>query len=363
MKKISICTVCMNRLSYLSQTLPVNIAENMDFPNLEFVVLNYNSKDDMDDWIKINMGRHIESGLLKYYKTNEPEYFSLAHSKNMATKLATGDIICNLDADNYGGLDYIKWVAGCFAAHGPDIIITTIRKDAIPYRDQGGKLCFSKKLFNAVNGYDESLIGYGMDDVDLANRIENAGCKRLFIEEEKFLQYIGHSDQERVVNYQYPNNLKSIYVCISESFDDRQKVLYLFKDNSAAEMDYIFNESIKSNLVTTFVGWTVEPDGHRKAFFNQTGNKLVLSFPDHPAVPYHAEDGILTPLGAGTGLIWKEITKKENMYDMFLMGYNECLNRLRYAENDRQDTIINEKGWGQGTVYLNFNTADPLPVL
>ena len=53
MKKISFCTVCMNRLQYLMQTLPVNIAGNIDYPNLEFVVLNYNSKDDMENWIRI----------------------------------------------------------------------------------------------------------------------------------------------------------------------------------------------------------------------------------------------------------------------------------------------------------------------
>jgi len=134
MKKISICTVCMNRLYYLSQTLPVNIKENQGYPNLEFVVLNYNSRDDMDDWMRTHMGQHIESGLVKYYRTDEPEFFNLAHSKNMATKLATGDIICNIDADNYAGPGYVNWVQERFSTKGPGIEITTIRRDAIPYK-------------------------------------------------------------------------------------------------------------------------------------------------------------------------------------------------------------------------------------
>src|ERR1700748_3109986 len=100
MKKISICTVCMNRLMHLSETLPRNIRENMDYPNVEFVVLNYNSRDDMDNWIKYNMMDYIRSGILKYYKTTEPAYFDRSHSKNMALRLATGDILCMVDADN-----------------------------------------------------------------------------------------------------------------------------------------------------------------------------------------------------------------------------------------------------------------------
>jgi len=345
----------MNRLAYLSQTLPVNIAENSGYSGLEFVVLNYNSKDGMDDWINSNMSPHIESGLLKYYKTNEPECFNIAHSKNMAGKLATGDIICNVDADNFAGPGYVHWVAEVFEQNGPDTVITCHRKDAIPYRDQGGKLCFTKSLFSAINGYDESLIGYGMDDVELANRLENAGGKRVFIEDEKFLRFIGHSDLERIVNYKYPANLENIYIRVSDSSDGRQKVLYLFKDNSAAEMSYEFNEAKKNNLVTTFVGWTVDRESHRKASFQKTANQLQLTFTDGRADAYREKDGVLDPVGNKNGSTWKKITSKDNIYFKLIMGYNECLNRLTLVENERNQTVVNKNGWGQGTVYLNFD--------
>src|SRR5258708_30050005 len=45
MNKISICTVCMNRTAQLAQTLPVNIIDNINHPNIEFIILDYNSKD------------------------------------------------------------------------------------------------------------------------------------------------------------------------------------------------------------------------------------------------------------------------------------------------------------------------------
>ena len=363
MKKISICTVCGNRLPYLRETLRVNIAENSEFPNLEYVVLNYNSKDGMDEWMMANMKKHIDSGLLKYYKTNEPEYFDLSHSKNMATRLATGDIICNIDADNFVGRGYLRWVEECFNRHGPDTLITTIHKDDIPYQDMGGKLGFTKALFHAVNGYDESLFSYGMEDVDLANRLEIAGARRVFIEDEKFLRFIGHSDFERVVNHKYPNNLKRIYACESEPTKATQKVLYLFHDHSASEMHYKFNEANKDNIVTTYFGWTVDRNGHRKASFHEGLNTLKLTFIDREVVSYRMEAGMLNPLSAaGDGLVWREINTQDDLYLRFLMGYSECLNRLTYKENEQSGVAVNRGGWGCGTVYLNFNTRDALSV-
>jgi GT2 family glycosyltransferase len=349
MEKISLCTVCMNRLPHLAKTLPVNIAENSDYPNLEFVVLNYNSKDEMDDWMKTHMRKYISTGLVKYYRTTEPEFFRMAHSKNMCAKLATGDIICNMDADNYAGPGYANWVQKCFEEQGSDTLITTIRNDAIPYPDQAGKMCFSKDIFNAVNGYDESFLGYGMEDVDLINRLENAGAKRVFIEEEKYLRYIAHSDQERFAHHRYPNNLKNIFQCLSDRPADKLKFLYFFKDKTAAEVCYRFNKSIASNFVLTFLGWTIDDNGYRTASFNQIEDRLTLSFSDNSVTVYHLEDGLLRPLDSPDPG-WEELRKDDKRYLPVQMGFNECLNRQKYMDNDRLITTINGQGWGQGNI-------------
>lgn len=44
---ISFCTVCMNRTLHLKETLIKNIRDNSAYPNLEYVLLNYGSKDEM----------------------------------------------------------------------------------------------------------------------------------------------------------------------------------------------------------------------------------------------------------------------------------------------------------------------------
>ena len=49
--KISFCTNCMGRTDDLKQTYLQNIEDNKEYPNVEFVLLNYNSKDDIDQLV------------------------------------------------------------------------------------------------------------------------------------------------------------------------------------------------------------------------------------------------------------------------------------------------------------------------
>jgi glycosyltransferase involved in cell wall biosynthesis len=170
--KISFCTTCMGRLYNLKETLPKNIEDNKDYPHLEFVVLDYNSNDGLWQWMAENMMEHIESGLISYYRTIEPTHFSMAHSRNIAFKVANGEIVNNLDADNFTtNPDYS--VNECWAFYlnrmanecGEKVIFSKGK------RGMHGRIGFYKKEFiEILGGYDEDLLGYGHDDHDLVQR-------------------------------------------------------------------------------------------------------------------------------------------------------------------------------------------------
>jgi len=174
MYKISFCTTCMDRLYNLKETLPVNLILEEGYPFLEFVILDYNSKDGLGDWVKNNMMEHIESGRVSYYRTVEPEYFSMSHSRNIAFKVADGDIVFNIDADNYLAKDSENppeephsYLLNRMAndAEGRKIIFAKGK------RSMHGRIGFYKDEFiNDLGGYDEELLGYGHDDHDLVQR-------------------------------------------------------------------------------------------------------------------------------------------------------------------------------------------------
>lgn len=181
--KISLCTTCMGRAKDLVTTLPVNIELNKSYKNLEFLILDYNSQDGLGDWVKENMMEHIESGLVSYYRTEEPDHYSMTKSRNLAFKLANGDIVNNVDADNFllKNREISKEI--CFAEMLNTLANQQPKKAifAKGKRMLRGRLGFWKKEFTQIlKGYNENINDYGHDDHDLMNRAWLAGFKLMW---------------------------------------------------------------------------------------------------------------------------------------------------------------------------------------
>ena len=175
--KISFCTTCMGRLYNLKETLLKNIEDNKEYSNLEFIILDYNSQDGLEEWMRDNMMEYLESGRVVYFKTTEPKYFSMAHSRNIAFKVATGEIVNNVDADNYTR-DINYSVDECWASYLNKMANEQSERVIFAKGKRGmhGRIGFYKKEFiELLGGYDESLIGYGHDDHDLVKRAWKLG--------------------------------------------------------------------------------------------------------------------------------------------------------------------------------------------
>lgn len=170
--KISFCTTCMNRVEDLKITLPFNIAANEDYPHLEFVLLDYSSSDGLDVWIKRRMMHHIKSGRLIYYRLDGKKYYDMCSARNIAFRLATGDIVNNLDADNFTSegkpmaLSWATWLNKSANNHPFKTIFIKSRQLSIIH----GRIGFHKKAFMELGGYDEDLVGYGHDDQNIVER-------------------------------------------------------------------------------------------------------------------------------------------------------------------------------------------------
>jgi len=195
---ISICTTAMDRLEDVQKTLEKNIQDNASYPDIEFVLLDYNSKDGLSKWIKARMMGYIEDGILNYYRTEEPKYYSMAHSRNLAFRLARGQIVNNVDADSFtcpGFAGYINKLANqipdkCIFAKGRRMI--------------RGRLGFYKDEFiNSLGGYDESFEGYGHDDHDIVHRAWGLGFKMAWFGSKYFSKT--ESPKHQTSNYKDKN--------------------------------------------------------------------------------------------------------------------------------------------------------------
>lgn len=174
-RKISLCTTCMNRASDLKNTLIKNIEDNLEYPNIEFVILNYNSSDDMHFFMQTSAVRkYLKLGVLKYYVTHSPHFYSMAHSRNVAFLSSTGQIVINVDADNYTGFGFASFV-NKLAELCPRRAFFAKGK-----RMMHGRVGMYKDEFVKIGGYNEDFVGYGYDDHDLMIRAMNSGYKLMW---------------------------------------------------------------------------------------------------------------------------------------------------------------------------------------
>jgi hypothetical protein len=215
--KIAFFTTCMNRLKHLKRTLPQNIKDNEDYENCVFVVLNYNSQDDLHKWMLDNMGEQIESGQVIYYRTLEPEFFWHNHAKNMAAKCTPEDaeIICSIDSDNYTATDkegvglavqlneiFNHWIGtNIFVrAAGWEHREEAWHTDSHKYYSASGKIATRRKDFFKYRGFNEKLKGHYFDEEELWQRLEKVvGFRKITLPVE-YSKFINHTNYERLIN-------------------------------------------------------------------------------------------------------------------------------------------------------------------
>lgn len=339
----------MNRLHHLKLTLPQNIKDNIDYENIEFVVLNYNSADGLDQWIKSEMKDYLDNGILKYYYSKEPENFHMSHSKNAVAKLSTGDIVCNIDADNFTGTGFAEYINSIFI-NNKNIYIGA---DTNAPQDCLGRIAAETKDFFTVEGYDEKMNGYGFDDFDLCNRLKLLGRTSYFIKESKFLQALSHSDQERTENEYNSKEIESVYIrFINHAVSE---LLYLFRNKKYYLGKIVSNKTFNSESVSNLFIENSTNEFSYSLYENtwntgrwknvQNGFEFIISVDSKTAIKVNKQ---MFPFTSGYPDLkeFYAITEKKTFNDM-VMFFSQINNRLIMEKNLKEMKIsVNNGSFG-----------------
>ncbi|WP_171169643.1 glycosyltransferase family 2 protein [Streptomyces sp. I05A-00742] len=222
--KVSYCTTCKNRLWQLSETLPDNLRRVVEAGNSEIVLVNYNSDDELDTWVR-RFERHIESGILRYLHQQTEPYFHASKAKNLAHLAATGQYLVNLDADNYIGDTIPTWRA--LWEEDPHLIIRGFSPNADGRLDPGngsyGRIGLSRTAFDTLGGYDEGLLAMGCQDRDLVDRARAHGMRVVRVDQ-RMPFAIRNTDAEKV---KYTGSSLSWYDMWQENIGRAEKNLRL----------------------------------------------------------------------------------------------------------------------------------------
>lgn len=169
MKKISFCTTCKGRLWQLQQTLEKNL-EIME-ADCEWIILDYQSPDDLKTFLEINYKEHLDSGRIKYFRLLNNYNFYCAYAKNVAHRLASGTVLFNLDADGYISSGLIAELR--LLKDGEILVPRYTGNDGGSY----GRLGYTRRTFLELNGYSENIIKMKDDDGNLRYRAMMAGVR------------------------------------------------------------------------------------------------------------------------------------------------------------------------------------------
>ena len=168
--RISFCVTCKNRLWQLRHTFPANVDAVLADGESELVLLNYNSEDGLDDWVR-GFAEHVESGAVRYVHQRSEPYFHCSKAKNLAHRAATGDFVVNLDADNHLGTTIAAWRSAW--SERPDTVLHGFSGD---FGDGTyGRIGLPRAGFLAIGGYDEAMLPISQQDRDIIMRAEAHG--------------------------------------------------------------------------------------------------------------------------------------------------------------------------------------------
>lgn len=322
----------MNRLHHLQETLPMNLADCGTNNNVEFIILDYNSSDGLEHWMKNNF--HHFSSKVAYYKTTEPSYYNRSHSRNMAFRLASGDIVCNLDADNFAGKGFAEHIESIFRQN--QSVFVAPKDESLS--DTFGKICMKKNDFMQIRGYDEAITGYGFEDNDIKNRLLNLGRTQIGFEQKEFLKAISHSEEERIKNEFTYNHLQTLFV---EKINHQQaKLIFVYKDmtyESAIIADSIYTKFENQD-------YFIKPLEVLKRYF---------------IVEKTIKKGIFDANLISNATI---IEKQETIVAV-INFYSQLTNKLRFMDNfHNKRIVVNNEDFGSGTVIKNFGNSNPIIV-
>jgi glycosyltransferase involved in cell wall biosynthesis len=300
----------------------------------------------------------IKSGKLIFYKTTTPQYFNRSHSRNLIYKLATGDIICNVDADNYTDANFASYLNNEFN-NNANVFLTPIGSNQ--KRDVLGRTCVKRSDFFSIGGYDERMANYGFEDFDFINRLELSGLTSK-------LEAIGHEESERLSNEALLGNLSGFYVSyLTPSSTDS---LFIFNDNTFIRGIIIDNASYKPQKLfgtpMSHLGYThsILEDEWVKGTCKTDANEVILSRHNSYSEKFFFDEreNCLVDDWIEPAYRFYKISDPKLIQDA-VMFLSQITNRLIMEKNSRNKQVtVNSGHFGNGIVYKNFDDKTSIAI-
>ena len=264
--------------------------------------------------------------------------------------MATGNILCNLDADNFLGEGFAAEMIKEFEQKS-----TIFYTSNLSSSDAYGRVCVLREDFLAVRGYNESLSGYGHEDADLFSRLTKHGLKQLQYHNPTFNNAIKHSKLERINNEAIYNKLVSVYVSYIDPFTT--EALFLYNDDTYDYMTLVergYGRMIKNpaNEITKTQkkNRIFLKDDQKKGVWTTLSNNVISLKYDDDEVRFETK---APSFKIGNKNFYK--LEDNELITIVVLVASMAVNENRSLQALSSSDIVNPNGFGRDKVYKNFN--------
>ena len=157
-------------------------------PGAEVVVVDYGCPDGAGDHVE---ARHPEARVVR---TGPVEGFNPGRARNLGAAAARGDTLVFVDADVVLSDGFLSFVAANLA---PDAFAKPRDPQTLDENSVQGTCVVHRGHFELVGGYDEVLVNYGGEDLELYDRLGTARLQLLSLPPELFARVIPHGADDR----------------------------------------------------------------------------------------------------------------------------------------------------------------------
>ncbi len=179
---------CKGRLLHLHESAP-RILRQRTSRAFNVVVVDYGDPDGCFEWVTCQ--KHPQLSVLRV--RDDVGEFNLSRARNCGACVAAYDLIAFVDAD---ALLSEEWLDQAVAPILSRRAVVTIPDWPSP----ACGICVVKRSdFHQVRGFDESLQGWGHEDIDFIQRLRELGAVARF--DSSLIQMIQHSEDLRVRFY------------------------------------------------------------------------------------------------------------------------------------------------------------------
>jgi glycosyltransferase involved in cell wall biosynthesis len=185
---VTVIVPCKGRLSHLRQSAP-RILRQRTSRSFTLVVVDYGDPDCCFEWVAEQKRPKFSAIRV----CDDVDIFNLSRARNCGACVAVHELLAFVDAD---ALLAEEWLDKAVAPILSEKVAVTIPDWPTP---ACGICVVRRSDFHRMRGFDESLRGWGHEDIDFIQRVSKLGAVARF--DSGLVQMIQHSEELRVQFY------------------------------------------------------------------------------------------------------------------------------------------------------------------